>query len=69
MWQKGHESASGGGLRGRRRDGQFRDNRCISARCAGRLAEITSPGAEVFIHVSVADQGPLAQAFVVIEAR
>jgi holo-[acyl-carrier protein] synthase len=34
-----------------------------------RLAAITPPGYEAIVHVSLTDDPPLAQAFVVIEAR
>ena len=34
-----------------------------------RLAAITPPGSEAIVHVSLTDDPPLAQAFVVIEAR
>jgi holo-[acyl-carrier protein] synthase len=36
---------------------------------AARLAEITPPGHAAFIHLTITDDFPLAQAFVVIEAR
>lgn len=36
---------------------------------AERLAEMTPPGHEAIIHVSLTDDHPWAQAFVVIEAR
>ncbi|MBL3567914.1 holo-ACP synthase [Rhodovulum sulfidophilum] len=36
---------------------------------AERLAEMTPPGHEVIVHVSLTDDHPWAQAFVVIEAR
>ena len=34
-----------------------------------RLAAITPPGCEAVVHVSLTDDHPLAQAFVIIEAR
>jgi holo-[acyl-carrier protein] synthase len=34
-----------------------------------RLSDMTPPGYEAFVHVSLTDDPPLAQAFVVIEAR
>ncbi|MFL5208390.1 MAG: holo-ACP synthase [Microvirga sp.] len=34
-----------------------------------RLAAITPPGCEAIVHVSLTDDPPLAQAFVIIEAR
>jgi holo-[acyl-carrier protein] synthase len=36
---------------------------------AARLAAITPPGHEAIVHVSLTDDPPLAQAFVIIEAR
>ena len=36
---------------------------------AARLAAITPAGCEAFIHLTITDEHPLAQAFVVIEAR
>ena len=36
---------------------------------ANRLAEMTPPGHEAIVHVSLTDDHPWAQAFVVIEAR
>ncbi|ARC87377.1 holo-ACP synthase [Rhodovulum sp. MB263] len=36
---------------------------------AERLAELTPPGHEAIVHVSLTDDHPWAQAFVVIEAR
>ena len=36
---------------------------------AARLAEMTPPGHEAIVHVSLTDDHPWAQAFVVIEAR
>ena len=36
---------------------------------AARLAAITPAGREAFIHLTITDEHPLAQAFVVIEAR
>ena len=36
---------------------------------AARLAEMTPPGHEALVHVSLTDDHPWAQAFVVIEAR
>jgi len=41
----------------------------LTGGAAKRLAEITPAGAEAFIHLTITDEGPLAQAFVVIEAR
>jgi holo-[acyl-carrier protein] synthase len=41
----------------------------LTGGAARRLAEITPAGAEAFIHLTITDEGPLAQAFVVIEAR
>ncbi len=41
----------------------------LTGGAARRLAEITPPGAEAFIHLTITDEGPLAQAFVVIETR
>src|SRR5579871_2899487 len=36
---------------------------------AERLAAITPPGRRAFIHLTITDEHPIAQAFVVIEAR
>ena len=41
----------------------------LTGGAALRLAAITPPGAEAFIHLTITDEEPLAQAFVVIEAR
>ena len=41
----------------------------LTGGAAQRLAEITPPGAQALIHLTITDEGPLAQAFVVIEAR
>ncbi len=41
----------------------------LTGGAAARLAAITPPGAEAFIHLTITDEGPLAQAFVAIEAR
>ena len=41
----------------------------LTGGAAGRLAAITPAGHECFIHVTITDEPPLAQAFVVIEAR
>jgi len=41
----------------------------LTGGAAERLAEMTPPGFEAFVHVSLTDDMPLAQAFVVIEAR
>jgi holo-[acyl-carrier protein] synthase len=41
----------------------------LTGGAATRLAEMTPPGHEAFVHVSLTDDPPLAQAFVVIEAR
>ena len=41
----------------------------LTGGAAARLAEITPPGAQAFIHLTITDEGPLAQAFVVIESR
>jgi holo-[acyl-carrier protein] synthase len=41
----------------------------LTGGAAARLAEMTPPGHEAFVHVSLTDDPPLAQAFVVIEAR
>jgi holo-[acyl-carrier protein] synthase len=41
----------------------------LTGGAAERLAAITPPGMEPFIHVSMSDDHPYAQAFVVIEAR
>lgn len=41
----------------------------VTGWAAARLAEMTPPGHEAVIHVSLTDDHPWAQAFVVIEAR
>jgi len=41
----------------------------LTGGAAKRLAEITPPGAEAFIHLTITDEHPLALALVVIEAR
>ena len=41
----------------------------LTGGAAERLAAITPKGAEALIHVTITDEHPLAQAFVVIEAR
>ena len=41
----------------------------LTGGAAARLASITPPGCEAFIHLTITDEHPLAQAFVVIEAR
>ena len=41
----------------------------LTGGAAERLAALTPPGMEPFIHVSLTDDHPYAQAFVVIEAR
>jgi len=41
----------------------------LTGGAAERLAAITPPGAEAFIHLTITDEYPLAQAFVIIEAR
>ena len=41
----------------------------LTGGAAARLAELTPPGREAFIHLTITDEAPLAQAFVVIEAR
>ena len=41
----------------------------LTGGAAQRLAELMPPGMEPFIHVSLTDDHPYAQAFVVIEAR
>jgi holo-[acyl-carrier protein] synthase len=41
----------------------------VSGWAATRLAEMTPPGHEAIIHVTLTDDHPWAQAFVVIEAR
>jgi holo-[acyl-carrier protein] synthase len=41
----------------------------LSGGAAARLAAMTPPGHEAFVHVSMTDDPPMAQAFVVIEAR
>jgi len=41
----------------------------LTGGAAERLAQLTPPGCEAFIHLTITDEPPLAQAFVVIEAR
>jgi holo-[acyl-carrier protein] synthase len=41
----------------------------LTGGAAERLAQITPPGTEAFIHLTITDEDPIAQAFVVIEAR
>ncbi|WP_332685128.1 holo-ACP synthase [Bosea sp. (in: a-proteobacteria)] len=41
----------------------------LTGGAAARLAAMTPPGHEAVVHVSLTDDPPLAQAFVVIEAR
>ena len=41
----------------------------VTGWAATRLAEMTTPGHEAIIHVTLTDDHPWAQAFVVIEAR
>jgi holo-[acyl-carrier protein] synthase len=41
----------------------------LTGGAAERLKRITPPGRQAFIHLAIADEPPLAQAFVVIEAR
>src|ERR1700688_2077987 len=41
----------------------------LTGAAAARLAAITPQGCEAFIHLTITDEHPLAQAFVVIEAR
>ena len=41
----------------------------LTGGAAARLAAITPAGCEAFIHLTITDEPPLAQAFVVIEAR
>jgi holo-[acyl-carrier protein] synthase len=41
----------------------------LTGGAATRLAAITPLGCEAFIHVTITDEHPLAQAFVIIEAR
>ena len=41
----------------------------LTGGAAARLAAITPAGKEAFIHLTITDEHPLAQAFVVIEAR
>ena len=41
----------------------------LTGGAAARLAAITPPGREALIHLTITDEPPLAQAFVVIEAR
>ncbi len=41
----------------------------LSGGAAARLAAITPPGHEAFVHVTLTDDHPWAQAFIIIEAR
>ena len=41
----------------------------LTGGAAARLAAITPQGCEAFIHLTITDEHPIAQAFVVIEAR
>ena len=41
----------------------------VTGWAAGRLQEMTPPGHEAIIHVTLTDDHPWAQAFVVVEAR
>ncbi len=41
---------------------------CLTGGAAARLAALTPPGHRVFIHVTLTDEYPLAQAQVIIEA-
>ena len=41
----------------------------LTGGAAERLQAILPPGAEAFIHLTITDEPPIAQAFVVIEAR
>jgi len=41
----------------------------LTGGAAERLARITPAGCEAFIHLTITDEAPLAQAFVIIEAR
>ncbi|MXO67597.1 holo-ACP synthase [Altererythrobacter marinus] len=41
----------------------------LTGGAAARLAEMTPPGHEAFIHLTLTDDHPWAQAFVIIEAR
>jgi holo-[acyl-carrier protein] synthase len=41
----------------------------LTGGAAARLAAITPAGFEVFIHLTLTDEHPIAQAFVIIEAR
>ena len=41
----------------------------LTGGAAERLAAITPPGKAAFIHLTITDEYPLAQAFVIIEAR
>jgi holo-[acyl-carrier protein] synthase len=41
----------------------------LTGGAAARLAAITPPGCAAYIHVTITDEHPTAQAFVVIEAR
>lgn len=50
-----------------RRGGQ--PEMCLTGWAADRLAAMTPPGHQAHVHVSLTDDHPWAQAFVVIEAR
>ena len=41
----------------------------LAGGAAARLASLLPPGTEAFIHLTITDEPPLAQAFVIIEAR
>ena len=41
----------------------------LTGGAAARLAEITPPGHEAVVHLTLTDDHPWAQAFVIIEAR
>ena len=41
----------------------------LTGGAAARLKAILPPGTEAFIHLTITDEPPLAQAFVIIEAR
>lgn len=41
----------------------------LTGGAAERLAELLPPGHEAFIHLTITDEHPYAQAFVIIEAR
>lgn len=41
----------------------------LTGGAAARLAEMVPPGCQPFIHLTITDEHPYAQAFVVIEAR